>query len=104
MITRAKFRPECIREVGPPTHEKGFLIHGIADGEAIVRQWNPDFAHYSLNWLPFKCIHKVTPVDPENSKPAGPIIWVRSIPKIDFARYAVDYAENSCAEPASAAK
>jgi len=109
VITRAKLCPECIREVGPPTHaDVGFLVYGIAEGETIVRQWNPDFAHHSvvqarkhLDEQPgLPCIHRVTPVDPTTSSRVAPDIWVRSTPKIDFARYAVDYAKVSCMEPA----
>jgi hypothetical protein len=78
--------------------EHGFVVHGIAEGETVVRCWNPDFLHGTLPAAQkrvtkdFPCVHKVTPVDPETAKPVGRAVWACSLAKKDFARYAVDLA------------
>jgi hypothetical protein len=87
-----------IPEVSRHATSEGYLIHGIAEGETVVRLWNPWFAHgtaiAAYNHLnpTWCCIHRVTVVDPCTCLPTIPkVIWFRSLPKIDFARYAKCY-------------
>lgn len=78
--------------------DHGSLIYGIAEGETVVRCWNPDFLHGTLPAArkrvskDFPCVHKVTPVDPCTAWPVGRAVWACSLAKKDFARYAVDLA------------
>jgi hypothetical protein len=90
-----------IPEIAKHKTEHGFLVYGIAEGETCVRLWNPEFANNNLTAAQkrldpnFPCIHKVQVVDPFTSKLVRiKPIWVRSPAKINFARYAVDYANS----------
>jgi len=88
--------PEISRHKTP----EGFLIHGIAEGETVVRLWNPWFAHgtsmaaynhLNPNWC---CIHKITVVNPYTGSPTmRRTIWFRSLMQKSFARYAKDYRQ-----------
>lgn len=78
-------------------------IPAIADGETIIRHWNPELIHGTLSAArkrlskSFPCVHRITPSDPTTHLPTTRRrYWAVAPPKIDFARYAKDYA---CAEP-----
>ncbi len=74
-------------------------IAAIADGETCVRYWTPHLMHGTkaaalkrINER-FPCVHRIVPVDPQTNMPVGRPRWTVSCCKIDWARYAVDYAQ-----------
>jgi hypothetical protein len=73
-------------------------IAAIADGETCVRYWSPYLMHGTKAAAlkrtdeRFPCVHRVIPVDPTTCMPVGKPRWTTACRKIDWARYAVDYA------------
>jgi hypothetical protein len=89
------FDPRCQRAIA----SNGVQIAAIANGETCVRYWSPwliygtKAAALKRTDERFPCVHMVTPVDPTNCRPVGPSRWSVACRKIDWARYAIDYAQ-----------
>ena len=94
------FDARCVRLLD----HGGAQIAAIADGETCVRYWNPHLMHGTKaaairrTDANFPCVHRIIPVDPETSMPVGKPRWTVACRKIDFARYATDYAALAAAE------
>ena len=92
----------CVRLI--PGTERCVQIAAIADGETCVRWWSPHLLHGTCaaairhTTKDFPCVHRIIPVDPTTSMPVGKPRWTVACQKIDWARYAVDYAEAARAE------